>query len=231
MYAKTRRLFDGVRHPLIYTPGDNEWVDCWEPRVGGYKPLERLAQLRRTFFNEPSRSMGRRRIALASQPGYPENARWQTRGVLFATVHVVGSRNGHLTYPGSDPRIDAEANARTAAAAAWTRETFANAAAARAVVIAFHAQPGFKYAEHRKHFEPFVATLEQEAVRFGKPVLIVQGDNHDYIVDRPLSAAPNITRLQVPGSPLVGWVRVTVDSDDVMPWSFENYVVPWWKYW
>ena len=38
---RTRRLaqFQGVAHPLIYTPGDNEWTDCPDP-------LERLANLR-----------------------------------------------------------------------------------------------------------------------------------------------------------------------------------------
>jgi hypothetical protein len=231
MYVKTRQTFDAVRHPVIYTPGDNEWTDCWEPRVGGYKPLERLAQLRRTFYSDPSRSLGGRRIALASQDGFPENARWRSRDVVFATVHLVGSRNGHLTYPGSDPSLDAEAQTRTVAAAEWTREAFANANGARAVVIAFHAGLGYESPEYRKHFEPFMTTLEREAVRFGKPVLIAQGDQHDFIVDHPLAAAPNITRLQVPGSPLVGWVRVTVPSDTAAPWSFENYVVPWWKYW
>lgn len=231
MYAKTRKRFDAVRHPLIYTPGDNEWVDCWEPRVGGYKPLDRLAQIRRTFFSDPSRSMGRRPIALTSQRGYPENARWRTNDVAFATVHLLGSRNGYITYPGRDPALDSEARSRTKAAEEWTRETFAQAAGARAIVIGFHASLEYEKAEYRAYFEPFFSTLEREAVRFGKPVLIVQGDNHDFIVDRPLPAAPNITRLQVPGSPLVGWVRVTVNSDGASPWSFENYIVPSWKYW
>lgn len=231
MYVKTRETFDARRHPVVYTPGDNEWTDCWEPRVGGYKPLDRLAQLRRTFFSDPSRSHGGRRIALISQRGYPENARWQSNGVLFATVHLVGSRNGHITYPGSDPSRCAEARARTEAAAEWTRETFANATSARAVVIAFHANPGYESRDYRKYFEPFLTALEEEALRFGKPVLVAQGDNHDFIVDRPLPAAPNITRLQVPGSPHVGWVRVTVNADSAAPWSFENYVVPSWKYW
>lgn len=175
--------------------------------------------------------MGRRPIALTSQRGYPENARWQTNGVAFATVHLLGSRNGYIAYPGRDPALDAEAQARSVAAAEWTRETFAQAAGARAIVIAFHASLETQWPDYRRYFGPFVSTLEQEALRFGKPVLIVQGDNHDFIVDRPLPAAPNITRLQVPGSPLVGWVRVTVNADGAAPWSFENYVVPRWKYW
>src|SRR5262249_9581074 len=40
----TRRLaqFQASAHPLIYTPGDNEWTDCHEQEgAPGYEPLER----------------------------------------------------------------------------------------------------------------------------------------------------------------------------------------------
>jgi hypothetical protein len=26
--------FNELRHPVVYTPGDNEWFDCWEPHSG-----------------------------------------------------------------------------------------------------------------------------------------------------------------------------------------------------
>jgi hypothetical protein len=35
--------------------------------------------------------------------------------------------------------------------------------------------------------------------------------------------------MQVPGSRLVGWVRVVVTPDT--RFEFSEYVVPWWKYW
>src|SRR5436309_6142162 len=34
-------LFQDSTHPLIYTPGDNEWTDCWQARAGRVDPLER----------------------------------------------------------------------------------------------------------------------------------------------------------------------------------------------
>ena len=55
-------------------------------------------------------------------------------------------------------------------------------------------------------------------------------NGHVYIVDHPLGPK-NLTRMEVPGSPLVGWVRVTVSRDAVKPFAFEEYVVPRWKYW
>lgn len=234
MYAKTRARLDALPHPVVYTPGDNEWFDCWEPRVGGYVPGERLAQLRKTFFSNPGRSLGAQPIALASQKDFPENARWRHGSIVFATVHVIGSKNGLLDFPGRTAADDEEVRRREAAVLAWLRETFAEARAtdATAVVIAFHTNvfQTFDAPDWRAAFAPFIAALEDEARRFGKPVLAAQGGSHVYIVDRPLPAAPNLTRLQVPGSPIVGWVRVSVNPAQGN-WTFENRVIPRWKYW
>lgn len=228
MFVKSRKYFESLRHPVIYTPGDNEWVDCWESRVGGYVPLERLAKLREVMYQRLPK-----RIALTRQAGYVENARWSEQGVVFATAHIVGSRNGMDPFPGRTARDDEEGRRRTVAATAWLRETFAAATNAPAVVIAIHARLPFKplNLEYRKAYQPFLDTLEKESARFGKPVLVVHGDEHEYVVDRPLPGAPNLTRLEVPGSPDVGWVRVTVRPDSPSPFSFEKQIVPAWKYW
>jgi hypothetical protein len=76
MYRRARDQFNGLRHPVIYTPGDNEWFDCWEPGSGGYEPQERLGRLRQIFYTTPAQSLGGRKIALVSQPGFIENVRW-----------------------------------------------------------------------------------------------------------------------------------------------------------
>ncbi len=228
MYVKSRDSFDSLRHPVIYTPGDNEWTDCWEPQVGAYVPLERLEKLRQILYQHPVK-----RIALTRQPGYVENVRWSEQGVIFATVHVPGSRNAREPFPGRTAKDDLAATERTAAAAAWIRETFANAGNASAVVIAFHARPPFLpiNLEYFKAYQPFLDTLAEESARFGKPVLVVHGDEHEYKVDHPVPKAPNLTRMEVPGSPDVGWVRVTVQPGAAAPFSFEKHVVPEWKYW
>ena len=41
----------------------------------------------------------------------------------------------------------------------------------------------------------------------------------------------NVTRLEVPGSPLVGWVRVVVTPGATPSFAFEQRLVPRWKYW
>ena len=56
--AKRLAQFNTIRHPVIYTPGDNEWTDCHQGRSGGFDPLDRLAAVRRIFFAAPGRTLG-----------------------------------------------------------------------------------------------------------------------------------------------------------------------------
>lgn len=224
-YRLAFERLDRLRHPVVYTPGDNEWTDCWEPGSGAFEPLERLASLRRIFFARAPELAG-----LERQTEYVENARWQQQGVLFATLHLTGSRNG----TGRTPEEDRAASARLEATTAWMRETFAQASDAPAVVLAFHAaiplgQPKGK--QWRPTYDSFIAALEEETARYGKPVLVIHGDHHEYRVDHPLPRLPNLTRLEVPGSPDVGWVHVVVTPRATSPFTFSKRVVPRWKYW
>jgi hypothetical protein len=101
-FEKISAMFATFERPLIYTPGDNEWTDCHRIDNGGMDPLERLAKVRELFFANPAQSLGREKIALEHQgadtrdskhTAYIENRRWERAGVVFATLHVVGSNN------------------------------------------------------------------------------------------------------------------------------------------
>src|SRR6202162_4245050 len=53
LFEKRKAQFNGSKHALIYTPGDNDWTDCrWATR-GAMDPIERLAKLRQVFFPDP----------------------------------------------------------------------------------------------------------------------------------------------------------------------------------
>ena len=92
------RLAQSFKHPFILAPGDNEWTDCHRAKPRTFDPLERLAKVREMFFPE-DQSLGQRTIRLTSQSEDPkyrkfrENLRWTYGGVLFVTVHIVGSNN------------------------------------------------------------------------------------------------------------------------------------------
>lgn len=238
-YRSRRELIESIGHPVVYTPGDNEWSDCVD--LAREDPLDRLANLRRVFFAEPRSSLGANPLRLESQGSeFVENARWQYRGVLFATVHVINGANGGRPFRGREARHDAEVERRTQAAVDWLRETFAAATAAdaSAVVVAMHASllhpPGDA---DQIALQPIHDTLLEVAEQFGKPVLVVHGDEHQYIVDRPFhdraTGAPlaNVWRVMTFGSPQIGWVDVVVDPLAAEPFLFEPNVTPRWMWW
>ena len=224
VYVRTKAMFQTFEAPLFYTPGDNEWTDCHRKKAGKFAPRKRLAHLRQVFFAEP-KSFGKVRMDYQRQSDdFPENAIWRHEGVLFATVHVVGSNNGLDQYKGSDE----EHHQRDAANRAWIAEAFANAKAqdAAAVVLTFHGAPKFDWYDLREKEAGLQKTLEalaKHSVDFARPVLLVHGDHHRFIVDRPLhdpyrqKYAGNVMRLQVFGHHTVGAVEVHVDvnSQDV----------------
>ena len=62
-----------------------------------------------------------------------------------------------------------------------------------------------------------------------KPLLLVHGDTHNYQVDQPFTDATgatigNITRVETYGSPIVGWVKVTVTPGDPRLFGFASHI-------
>ena len=239
-----RDLFTRFQPPLIYTPGDNEWTDCHRAPAGRFVPVERLQRLRQIFFVDDF-SLGRSRIKLVRQsdladalPGYAtyvENALWERAGVQFATVHVVGSGNNYS----HDPAERIEYVARNAANLAWLDHVFRRAAgaAARAVVLFMHADPLFEASGDRRiGFVDTLRAFARHAQAFARPILLVHGDSHTFVIDRPLRADPiahsgppleNFTRLEVFGSPETRGVIVTVPPDEPAQFRFKPMVLPY----
>jgi hypothetical protein len=237
----TQRLadFNTFTGPLIYTPGDNEWTDTHAEKAGGYVPTERLARVRALFF-PAERSLGRHPIPLETQRREPtfakfvENARWTRGGVVFATVHVVGSKNNHQP---AVPGAVEEWRERDAANAAWVHETFAAATQSHApgVALFFQANPfaGDKdRAGYDAGFERFLVTVEKEARAFGRPVLLVHADEHRYRLDvgmrfeRDAAPVPNVTRLETFGALNVHAVIVAVDPGSTQVFLAGPLLVP-----
>ncbi len=228
-YRTVRDLLQRSEPPLVYTPGDNEWTDCRRTSAGGYDPAERLSVLRGLFF-PPGQSLGRHAMALDLQSdeqgfaAYVENRRWRVGGVVFATLHVVGSNNNL----GFDAAGDAEHRERMRAVLAWMDLIFAEAAeaGAGAVVLYFQGDPLFEIPfPFRTGFNSFIAALERHAAAFAKPILIVHGDSHELALDRPLRTPSNqivrnLVRLVVPGANTVEGVAVTVDPAADPPFAF-----------
>ncbi len=243
-------FFQKFEQPLIYTPGDNEWADCWLPQFGAEDPLERLAAVRRIFFSN-AESLGQNPLTLERQSDVSdheqmvENARWAVGNVLFATLHEVGAANSERAQ---DVAAVAEFRNRRQANLEWIENTFAVAVEEgfSGIVFALHAEifepPFLDPAAGIEAFGSVVNAFREGARKYRGQVLLVQGDTHVFLIDRPLSGTVdpreylrrargpgspeieyqydygNFTRLTVFGWPDVRAVKITVEPDT--PWLF-----------
>lgn len=240
-FARIKADFDTFTHPLVYTPGDNEWTDCHRPNNGGYNPLERLDKIRRTFFARPGTTLGAT-MPVKSQAarGLPENVQFTRNRVAFTAVNVPGSNNSLDPWTGlgksaPTPEQQAEVDSRTAAVVAELHSTFAAARQRkdRAVVVMQQADmfdPTWAVTWNEfSAFKPIVDALIRESNSFDGPVYLFNGDSHVYNADRPLAAgskwldfysepghADNLHRITIDGSSrATDYLRVEVAPDGV----------------
>jgi hypothetical protein len=248
-------LAQSSRHPFIYVPGDNEWVDCHRAKPRAYEPLERLAKLRQMFFPD-DRSLGQRTLRLTRQSedsryaSFRENVRWTFGDVMFVSLNMIGSNNNL----GRTAEMDAEYAVRTAANLAWMKQAFELAArtGSKAIMIIAQANPQFETSwppniqeryflwglamkppqtRRATGFDEFLAALEKETVAFGKPVVYVHGDTHMFRIDKPLygsrsrRAIENFTRVETFGHPNTHWIRAIVEPGDPNVFTFKQQIV------
>ncbi len=230
LYYHALSFFDALQSPAMFTPGDNDWVDCDRASNGGYNSRERLDRERAIFFSTPF-SLGQRKLrqevqteplCLGLNGAVPcvENRRWTVGRVTYATLNVQGSCN-NLCDTAPDA---AEWAARNAANIQWLRQTFAQAKARGSVAVMLIAQanPGWDQADPTRAplrdpktlaqtdgapdgFRDFLLALRQEVVAFRRPVAYVHGDSHYFRVDKPFldeqgRRLENFTRVETFGN-------------------------------
>jgi hypothetical protein len=184
-----KRQFARIRHPFVLVPGDNEWSDCRDP-------LARLARWRELFCFPP--------LKVEVQKGdFCEHLRWEAGGYVFVTLNVPGSNN-NVRHPEHAPRM--------AAVFAWLDEAAALAAARGGLVVLMQANPFVTLP--RDGYAALRNRLETLAARMPGRVVLVHGDTHLYKDDEPL---PGLRRIEVWGSPFVGWLRGIIAGPPARP--------------
>ncbi len=179
--------FARIGHPFVLLPGDNEWSDC-------PTPLERLRSWRKLFCSPPAA------LNISIQKGeYCEHIRWEAEGWVFVALNVPGSNN-NLRHPEHAPRM--------AAVFAWLDEAAALAQSRKGLVVLIQANPFVTYP--RDGFDPLRAKLKVLAGKAPGRIKLIHGDTHLYRYDEPI---PGMNRLEVWGSPFVGWTRVHLGAD------------------
>ena len=241
VYVDALAMFAQLKKPVFYIPGDNEWTDCHRLNNGGYDNLERLAHLRKAMFptgdSLGQATMPAERQGKLGEK-FVENFRAAHKGIVFVGLNIPGSNNNKIlddkdcTNKSARTRAQCDADnaehlERDAANVAWLQQSFKVAKDQRApgIVVVFQADPGFDLPETEEideskdpgfgGYRNFMDKLTAETENFPGQVLMVHGDTHFFKVDKPLYSPTrllaNFTRLQTFGSPIIHWVRVTVE--------------------
>ena len=256
------RVFQQFKAPVVYTPGDNEWTDCHKTKEGSSgDPLKELAAVRNLFFSTPGVTLGgggKEGKEVESQADefeeeYPtdaqfvENVMWKQSNVVFVTLNVPGSNNDGLPWSGgtgaflNETARQQEVTQRNAANLRWLEKAFKKAKKAAGMVIAIQANmwdpdQTVSGGDGLNGYDEFVQALANQAIAFGRPILLLNGDSHIYGADRPLAdatsvtgmihhtqAVSNLTRITVQGSTNLPneWLKLTIDPSmpNVFTWS------------
>jgi hypothetical protein len=231
--------FQQFHHPLIYTPGDNEWTDCHKSKESSSgAPLNELAAVRSLFFARPGHSLGAVDKTVLSQAEYfdaahPEDAQyvenvlWMDGKVAFVTLNVPGSNDDTAPWTGTFANPTAQSQevaARDAANMRWlqTAFEFATGSHARAVIVGLQADmwdpaqiaPG---GDGLDHYTALVQRLADATVAFGGPVLLLNGDSHLYEEDQPLADPSSATGLIHHTQAVPNLTRITVQGSTNAP--------------
>lgn len=233
-FDKIFHYFNSFKKPLIYTPGDNEWTDCGKPKAGSYNTDERLTAVRTLFFKDPLHSLGQKKISLNPQSAifgfekFVENSSWQHNNVAFATIHIVGSNNNF-----DKEKSNEEFYERSKANIYWLKEIFKKAIENKnlGLVIFEHANM-ITPDKGSEGFILFMKELQKLVTEYKKPVLLINGDSHEFIVDKPLyentetkKAVLNFTRLQVFGEEDMHAVKVTVNPNNPSLFEINQFLI------
>ena len=260
--ALKTNFFDKFQAPIFYSIGDNEWVDCDRAVKGAFDPLTRLALVRSNFFksNEAYIQLGQNKLPnspVIHDANYPEMQIFTYRGITVIIPHVTGSANNSaVTTPAFKTYNDTPADgndvefkARDAANVAWINKGFAiaNEKNSAGVIVVVQANMDWEgYArdaaspnnENTAAFANVKQALLTNTLKFKRPVLLQNGDEHWYQVDMPMnetagkliekdkgSLVENFTRVQTFGSATNHWVELIIDPRDPNLWSFKIRLV------
>jgi hypothetical protein len=193
-----------------------------------------------------------------------ENRRWTFHDITYATVNVQGTCNNLCSSGAGDLGGDpAEYAARNAADLQWLQDTFDEASAKHSagVMIVWQADPGFDTSGFQgapkrdpktlveadgnpDGFHDILSKLRELTIAFQKPVVLVHGDSHYLLVDKPLldsggRLVENFTRVETFGDNTftnpphpewdnnhVHWVKALIDPQSRDVFAFQAQVVP-----
>ncbi|MBN3853089.1 hypothetical protein G3N59_06850 [Paraburkholderia sp. Ac-20340] len=252
LYERRHTLLDASRAPVVFVPGQRDWVTCGSSGAGGYDPVERLDFLRQNFYAD-AKALGETPLSLTRESEvsrfrpYRENVRWQVGDTVFVALNAPSGNNHYLNAGGRNGEFED----RVIANGFWLEHAaeFARRRNARAIVIfmqadvfpereerndrfawlRFHRAPRDGYAELRR-------SLLKLADNFRGPIVIVNPDEarlpRGFTIEQPLRnekgiRIANVTRVAFSlRDPLTQWLQIDADMARNTPLRVSVHDVP-----
>lgn len=136
-YSRSRKIFNRSENALIVSLAASDWINC-KTKNGKSIAIDRLNRMRDLFFADDA-SFGNNDISLIRQSSsakfrsYAENARWEYKEILFATINLPADNNHYLPDAGRNSEFEDRAIANRE----WLERIFVYAAQRknRAIVL------------------------------------------------------------------------------------------------
>jgi len=206
LYEMRADVFSKSPIPFLITIGDNEFNDC-------KNAVKSQALFREVILNNPpvhqfitGTDENFDGLTITRQREMIENAAWSYNGVDFMML-VLPDLPGN--YPLDDESINEILNANTVFLVNYFKKAIQNKS--EAVVLIMHSSPVTCGLE--ACFD-FIGLIENEVIKFKKPVLLINGSNHDreFIASGYLDLE-NLSHLRPGNEPEIIWPEVIFSNE------------------
>jgi hypothetical protein len=243
LYDQRRAVLETSRPALVFVPGEHDWAGCGTNGSGAWDPVERLDQLRQTFFADPT-TLGQTPLPVTRESEvsrfrpYRENARWQLGDTVFIALNVPDGNNHYLNAGGRNGEFED----RVIANGFWLEHAaeFAKRRNARAMIVFIEGDPipeheersdrfaWLRFGHHpRDGYEEFRRSLMKLAETFRGPVVLIHPTRvklaRGFAIDQPLHnekgvRIANVTRIEFDlHDPLTQWLQIDADMTRATP--------------
>ena len=198
VYKDVNTILKKIKVPTFIILGDNEYNDCDNP--------QQALELWKTYFLKFNENWNFP-YTITNQNNRTENFNWIQDKVLFIGLNIVGSS----VHDEDEWQIRLTDNGN------WVKQLLEiHKTNIDATVIFGHAN---MIEAGSEKFESFTNLFRAAAANFKKPILLINGDGHFWINNKPWDEK-NITRVQINGGDDA--LKVTINTDLKNPFSFDN---------
>lgn len=220
-YFRSKEMFNRSENALIVSLAATDWINC-KTKNGKSIAIDRLNRMRELFFTDDA-SLGNNDISLIRQSSsakfrsYAENARWEYKDILFATINLPADNNHYLPDAGRNSEFED----RTIANREWLERIFIYAALRknRAIVLFCDGNPlivpdAAKLAKLKGRRDGFIEIRRQFtalAKKFPGKILLLHGQTQAKATAIQWQA--NIGSMGVN----TGWAKIRVQPGNRIP--------------